>query len=307
MAAIEVAGLTKRYGETVANDDLHFSIDRGEIFGYLGPNGSGKTTTIRQLMGFQSPTEGTARVLGADIQDDPELREAKRRIGFLPGEPGFNGAVTGQAFLDYQARLKGDSRREELLELFEPPLDRKIREYSTGNKQMLGIVQTFMHDPELVVMDEPTAGLDPLKQEAFNEFLRAERDDGTTVFFSSHVLSEVRRVCDRVGIIRNGRLVAVESVSDLLERGGKRVRVHTETPLSVDDLGIDGVVDVETTGHQTQFTFTGDYDDLLAALATHRIVDIEIDEPPIEEIFMHFYGDTAGGNNEASEEDGDAA
>jgi len=290
MAAIEVRNLTKTYGETVANDRLEFSIERGEIFGYLGPNGSGKSTTIRQLMGFQTPTDGTATVLGADVRDARAHREVRGRIGFLPADLAFDDGVTGAAFLDYQGHLKGDSRRAELLELFRPPLDRKIREYSTGNKQMLGIVQAFMHDPDLIVMDEPTSGLDPLKQEEFNRFLRGERDDGKTVFFSSHVLGEVRRVCDRVGIIRDGRLVTVENVEDLLTRSGKRVRVHTENPLTVDDIGLDGVVDFESEGRQVQFTFTGDYNELFAELASHRVIDVEIDEPPIEEVFMHFYG-----------------
>jgi ABC-2 type transport system ATP-binding protein len=291
MAAIEVRGLTKRYGDTLANDHLDFDIESGEIFGYLGPNGAGKSTTIRQLMGFQSPSEGTATVLGTDVRDAADFRETRARLGFLPGEPAFSRSVTGREFLDYQAALKGDERREELLDLFTPPLDRLIREYSTGNKQMLGIVQAFMHDPDLLIMDEPTSGLDPLKQEAFNGFLREERDRGTTVFFSSHVLGEVRRVCDRVGIIRDGRLVTVEDVEELLARGGKRVRVHTERPLTVADLGIDGVVDFVAEGREAQFTFTGDYDALFAALAARRIVDIEIDEPPIEDVFMHFYGD----------------
>jgi ABC-2 type transport system ATP-binding protein len=290
MAVIEVQGLTKAYGDTLANDHLEFSIESGEIFGYLGPNGAGKSTTIRQLLGFQSPTEGTARIFGNDVRDDRALREAKARIGFLPGEPAFTPAVTGAEFLDYQAALKGDERRDELLDLFTPPLDRQIREYSTGNKQMLGIVQAFMHDPDLLIMDEPTSGLDPLKQEAFHGFLRDERDRGKTVFFSSHILGEVRRVCDRIGIIRDGRLVTVETVDDLLTRGGKQVRVHTAEPVTEADFDVDGVVGFEAEGRQAQFTFTGDYNDLFVALSAHRLVDIEIDEPPIEEVFMHFYG-----------------
>jgi len=290
MATVEVRGLTKRYGDTLANDHLEFAVESGEIFGYLGPNGSGKSTTIRQLLGFHAPTEGTATVFGADVRDESALRGVKERIGFLPGEPAFDDSVTGAEFLDYHARLKGDARREELLGLFSPPLDRQIREYSTGNKQMLGIVQAFMHDPDLIVMDEPTSGLDPLKQEAFNRFLRSERDDGKTVFFSSHVLGEVRRVCDRVGIIRDGRLVTVESVEDLLRRGGKRVRVHTDEPLTESDLTLDGVVEFESEGREAQFTFTGDYDALFAELTSHHVIDVEIEEPPIEEVFMHFYG-----------------
>jgi ABC-2 type transport system ATP-binding protein len=292
MAAIEVSGLSKHYGEVVANDKLTFDVAAGEIFGYLGPNGAGKTTTIRTLLGFQAPTDGTARLLGHDIRDEDALVEAKADVGYLPGEPGLDEGVTGHAYLDYQASLKGDERRDELLELFDPPLSRPIREYSRGNKQMLGLVQAFMHDPDLVVMDEPTGGLDPLKQEAFNEFIRAERDRGTTVFFSSHILGEVRRVCDRVGIIREGELVALEDIDSLLERGGKRVRVHTPTSVNLELLGRDGVVDVEHFDDGVQFTFTGDYNDLVAVLADYDIVDLEIEEPPIEDVFMHFYGES---------------
>lgn len=291
MTTIEVEGLTKVYGETVANDDLEFSIEPGEIFGYLGPNGAGKSTTMRLLMGFQAPTEGTARIFGKDVRDERALQEVKGRIGFLPGDLTFNESVTGAEFLEYQSRLKGDPRRDELLELFTPPLERKIREYSSGNKQMLGIVQAFMHDPDLIIMDEPTSGLDPLKQERFNDFLREERDTGKTILFSSHVLGEVRRVCDRVGIIRDGSLITVENVEELLARGGKQVRIHMEEPLAEDELQLDGIVHFETEGHVARFTFTGDYNELFDALSTQEILDIEIEEPPIEEVFMHFYGE----------------
>jgi ABC-2 type transport system ATP-binding protein len=291
MAAIEVSGLTKTYGEVLANDDLTFSVREGEIFGYLGPNGAGKTTTIRTLMGFQSPTAGTARVLGRDVRQESELVAAKADIGYLPSDVGFDEGATGEEYLDLHASLKGDSRRGELLDLFEPPLSREIGNYSTGNRRMLGIVQAFMHDPDLVVMDEPTSGLDPLKQESFNRFLRGEADAGTTVFLSSHVLGEVRRICDRVGIIREGRLAALEGIEDLLNRGGKRVRVHTDPPLDLDTLDLEGVVDPEQVGRETQFTFTGSYDALLSTLGGYEVVDLEIDEPPIEDVFMHFYGE----------------
>jgi ABC-2 type transport system ATP-binding protein len=308
MSAIEISGLSKSYDGFVANDDLTFTVETGEVFGYLGPNGAGKSTTIRTLLGFLSPTTGSATLLGHDIRDARELRKAKARIGYLPGEPEFDRGVTGEEFLDYQADLKGDSRRDELLELFTPPLEKRIREYSTGNKQMLGIVQAFMHDPDLLIMDEPTSGLDPLKQETFNTFLREERDAGKTVFFSSHILGEVRRVCDRVGIIREGRLVAVEDVETLLERGGKRVHLHTAEPLDESDLALDGVVSFERVGREARFTFAGDYNDLLAALGEHDVVDLDVEEPPIEEVFMHFYGDattateTAGSTDRGDEE-----
>jgi ABC-2 type transport system ATP-binding protein len=292
--AIVVEDLTKAYGDVTANDSLSFEVRRGEIFGYLGPNGAGKSTTIRTLMGFQSPTDGTASILGYDVQDRRERRAAMADVGYLPGSPRFDEDVTGERYLDYLARLKGDSRRAELLELFDPPLSRKIREYSTGNRQMLGIVQAFMHDPELVLMDEPTSGLDPLKQERFHSFLRDEREAGKTMFLSSHVLSEVRRVCDRVGIIRDGRLVTVEAVDALLRRGGKRVTVHTTEPVTESALTVDGVVDLTLLDSGARFVFTGDYGELLAALSELSLVDVEIEEPPLEDVFMHYYGPEAG-------------
>ncbi|MFB6125134.1 MAG: ATP-binding cassette domain-containing protein [Halanaeroarchaeum sp.] len=290
VAPIEVDGLTKDFGETRAIDDLHFSVERGEIFGYLGPNGAGKSTTLRTLMGFIEPTEGTATVLGHDVRDEAALIEAKADVGYLPGDLNFDGSGTGEDFLAYQADLKGDERLEELKDLFHPPLERKIREYSTGNKQMLGIIQAFMHDPALLIMDEPTSGLDPLMQERLNTFLRDERDAGKTIVFSSHVLGEVRRVCDRVGIIRNGQIVALEDIDTLLRKGGKRVRVHTDEPIARADLALDGAIDFEQVGKDTHFTFTGDYNVLLRALSEYDLIDMEIEEPPLEDVFMHFYG-----------------
>ncbi|MFB6114066.1 MAG: ATP-binding cassette domain-containing protein [Halodesulfurarchaeum sp.] len=303
MAPIEIDGLTKDFGETRAIDDLVFSVRSGEIFGYLGPNGAGKTTTIRTLLGLLTPTTGTATVLGADVREDKALNEAKRSIGYLPSGINFDTGVTGNTFLEYQASLKGDSKLDEMTDLFSPPLDRKIREYSSGNRQMLGIIQTFMHDPRLVIMDEPTSGLDPLMQERLNSFLRRERDEGVTILFSSHILGEVRRVCDRVGIIRNGSIVALEDIDSLLEKGGKRVRIHTEEPLDPTEFDIEGVIDVEQVGRQAQFTFTGDYNLLLERLANYTLVDMEVDEPPLEDVFMHFYGDRdfAGKNGNGSD------
>ncbi|WP_247003411.1 ABC transporter ATP-binding protein [Halosolutus gelatinilyticus] len=290
MAVIEVADLTKDYGSVLGVDSLSFEVEEGEVFGFLGPNGAGKTTTIRTLLGLLAPTSGTATVLGADVRDEAALLEAKRRVGYLPAHLGFDEDVTGDRVLDYHASIKGDSRRDELLEIFTPPVDRPIREYSTGNERMLGIVQAFMHDPDLVIMDEPTSGLDPLKQEAFNEFIRAERERGTTIFFSSHVLSEVRRICDRVGILREGRLVGLEDVETLLDQGGKRVRVQTTDEVGAALTDLEGVFDVSTFAEGVQFTYAGDYNTLLRALASHDVVDVEISEPALEDVFMHYYG-----------------
>jgi ABC-2 type transport system ATP-binding protein len=331
MAAIEVDGLTKDYGEVLANDDLTFEVAEGEVFGYLGPNGAGKTTTIRTLMGFQSPTAGSATVLGHDVADESALIAARRRIGFLPSNPAFDEGVTGREILDLHASIKGGERREELLDVFDPPLDRKVRAYSTGNVQKLGLVQAFMHDPDLVVMDEPTSGLDPLMQREFNEFVDAEKAEGMTVFLSSHVLSEVRRVCDRVGVLRAGRLVTTERIEDLLDRTGKFVRVRVAGDVSPGAFELDGAHDVAcsttdggqrgddgreadraaaSNGGGTQsseatdatdaadpvtectFTFTGDVNDLLALLGEYTVIDLDVEEAPLEEVFMRFYGDT---------------
>ena len=300
MGAIELEGLTKHYGAVVGIDDLAFSVEGGEIFGFLGPNGAGKTTAIRTLLGLLSPTSGTARVLGADVRDEGALVEARRRVGYLPADLGFDEGATGEQILDLHGRIKGDSRREALLARFDPPIERPIREYSTGNEQMLGIVQAFMHDPDLVIMDEPTSGLDPLKQERFHEFLAEESARGTTVFFSSHVLSEVRQVCDRVGILRDGRLAALEDVETLLSRGGKRVRIRVEGSLDPTDLALPGAFDAESVGDALAFTYAGEYDALLSRLAELDVIDVEIGEPPLEDVFMHYYGEEGETDDEGS-------
>ncbi|WP_128906500.1 ABC transporter ATP-binding protein [Halorubrum amylolyticum] len=301
-----VEELTKDYGSVVANDAVSFTVNEGEVFGFLGPNGAGKSTTIRMLLGLLKPTSGTAQVLGADIRDEAALTDAKRRIGYLPAHLGFEERVTGETVLDYHGEMKGDRRRDEMLELFTPPIERPIREYSTGNRRMLGLVQAFMHDPDLVIMDEPTAGLDPLKQEAFNEFIRDERERGTTVFFSSHVLSEVRRVCDRVGILRAGSLVELENVEALLHRSGKHVRVHAGDAAVAAITALDGVVGPERFAEGVQFIYAGDVNALLRELATHDIRDVEIGEPPIEDVFTHYYGSEEGADGgDRSEETGD--
>ena len=302
MSAIEVDGLTKDYGSVLGVDSLSFAVEEGEIFGFLGPNGAGKTTLIRTLLGLIAPTEGTATVLDADVRDEGALIEAKRRIGYLPAHLGFDEEVTGERVLDYHASIKGDRRRDELLDVFTPPIERPIREYSTGNERMLGIVQAFMHDPDLVIMDEPTAGLDPLKQEEFNEFIRGERKRGTTVFFSSHVLSEVRRVCDRVGILRDGRLVGLEAVETLIDQGGKRVHVRTSDGENSNFADLDGAFDVTTVGEEVQFTYAGNYNALLRELASHDVLDVDISEPALEDVFMHYYGTDATGRSAAPEE-----
>lgn len=290
MSVIEIAELTKRYGDIVANDRVTFDVESGEIFGYLGPNGAGKTTTIRLLLGLIKPTDGTAQVLGADIRDRRALTSVKRDIGYLPDTLGFDERLTGEQVLDYFARMRGDERREEMLELFTPPLDRKVEEYSAGNRRMLGIVQAFMHDPELVIMDEPTAGLDPLKQDRLHLFLQEECDNGKTIFFSSHILSEVQRIADRVGIIRDGEIVTLEDIETLLKRSGKQAWVHFTEPVDEDVFLTEHMLEPEITDNAIRFTYTGEVQTLLEHLVKFDVDDIDIGDPQLDEIFKHYYG-----------------
>lgn len=291
MTVIECRELTKYYGDVRGIDSLSLSVDEGEAFGFLGPNGAGKTTTIRTLLGLQSPTGGTATLLGADVRDAAELREARRRVGYLAADPGLDEDATGNRLIRLYARLRGDTRSDELVDRFDVPVDRSVGEYSRGNRQKLAIVLAFMHEPDLVVMDEPTSGIDPLMQERFYEFLDEEQERGVTLFVSSHILSEVRRVCDRIGVIRNGRFVTVESVADLLDRAGKRVRLRVTGELDPADFAFDGVHDLSV-GETTTFTLTGRYDALIDALDGYHVKDLEIEEAPLEEVFVRFYNDS---------------
>jgi ABC-2 type transport system ATP-binding protein len=297
MGVIEIESLTKRYGDLTAVDDLTFEVADGEVFGFLGPNGAGKTTAIRTLLGMQAPTAGSVRIDGHDTTDEAQRLDALADTGFLPSNPQFDQQATGREILDLHESIKGGSRRDELLDLFDPPLDREIRAYSTGNVQKLGLVQAFMHDPDVVVMDEPTSGLDPLLVARFNDFVRAERERGVTVLFSSHVLSEVRRVCDRVAVIRDGALVAVEDVQTLLARSGKVVRARADGSLPDDAFDIPGVADrtVEADGDATRvsFTYTGSVDALVDELDRYPLLELDVEEAPLEDVFLQFYGGEA--------------
>lgn len=294
--AVETEGLTKFYGPIRGLEDLDLRVERGEIFGFLGPNGAGKTTTVRLLLGFLRPTRGQARLLGLDIERF--AMEIRRRVGYLPAEMGFYDGLTGQAYLDYMARFKGNDVRPrqrslvEALEL-ERDLGRRIREYSRGMKQKLGLVQALQCEPELVIMDEPSVGLDPLMQLRLYDLLRAEARAGRTVFFSSHNLPEVERLCNRAGILREGRLVAVEDVQALR---GVRVRIFhvlfaQDPPAS---LGLSGAVEAERRGRQVTYSVVGgEVDAFVKALAAYRVEELSSVEATLEEVFLRFYGEAA--------------
>ena len=294
MSAIETRGLSKRYGrsgEALALDDLTIDVVEGEIFGFLGPNGAGKSTTIRLLLGFLHPTAGSGSVLGLDmIRDSVEIR---RRAGYLPGGIAFWDGSTGERLLDELAALSGRPpvRRADLadrLELSERTLRRRVRDYSRGMRQKLGIIQALQHDPELAILDEPTEGLDPLMQRAFYDILDDLRAAGRTIFFSSHVLSEVERVCDRVAIVRAGRLVALEEVPALLARRKRNVELRLTGPAPSLE-GVAGVSEVRVGEGRLTCRLEGDVGPFLAAIAGAPIHDLTIEPSSLEEAFLEFY------------------
>jgi ABC-2 type transport system ATP-binding protein len=290
---ISTRGLTKHYGPIAALEDLTLDVHAGEIFGFLGPNGAGKSTTIRTLLGFLHPTVGSARVLGMDIAS--ESVEVRRRTGYLPGGVALYDSMTGEQVLEYLARLQGRGahRRSELTERLQMPavdLRRKVRDYSRGMRQKIGVIQALQHDPELAILDEPSEGLDPLMQQAFYAILADFRAEGRTVFFSSHVLSEVERVCDRVGIIRHGRLMAVHEVRELLARRRRKVSIQWRGA-APDPGTLPGLEDVSVDGDRLFGTLHGEVAEFVRAIASPSLEDLTIEPASLEEAFLEYYAD----------------
>ncbi|QKJ21051.1 ABC transporter ATP-binding protein [Microbacterium hominis] len=307
-AAVAVVDLRKRYGRHVGLDGVTLSIPRGTVFGLIGPNGAGKTTTLRLLLDIIRPTSGTARVLGIDPRSGgPALR---RRIGYLPGELRLEGRVTGRRLLEFYARVSGPmapGRIAELAERLDLDLGRPVRTLSKGNKQKVGLVQAFMHEPELLVLDEPTSGLDPLVQREVHALIREARDAGRTVLLSSHVLSEVEHAADEVAVLAGGRIVAQGDVGSLRVRAVRRVRagVGDVDAAQVRSLlaAVPGIRDLEVAEHsgavRVVAELEGDINGLVAVLATMRLTDLELVEPDLEESVLRLYGDTSGEDADA--------
>ena len=293
MAVIETRGLTKFYGDHRGIEDVTMSVGAGEVFGFLGPNGAGKTTTIRTLLDFLHPTAGSARIFGLDSR--AESVAIHGRLGNLPGDFGFGKTATGEEAIRLMARVRGVDdlgRAKRLAERFRADLARPLGKLSRGNRQKIGLILAVFHKPDLLIFDEPTSGLDPLMQEEFMALVREERDRGCSVFLSSHELDEVERVCDRVGIIREGKLVAVEEVDDLLGRTPRHASVQFADPPDLDELrALPGLEDVKTDGDAVTFRVVGSPDPLLKVLARHRVSDLEFERPSLEEVFLSYYGD----------------
>ncbi|MEX1280702.1 MAG: ABC transporter ATP-binding protein [Acidimicrobiia bacterium] len=295
--AIRTEGLTKHYGDVEALNDLDLEVAAGEVFGFLGPNGAGKTTMIRTILDLIRPTRGRAELLGLDSHHDAV--EIRRHIGYLPSDLAMYPRLTGRDTLRYFANLRGGvdwSYVEELATRLKADLSPKVGELSSGNRQKVGIIQAFMSRPRLLVMDEPSAGLDPLMQREFQKLMREVAADGRTVFLSSHTLSEVQAVADRVGVIREGNLVEVSRVADLRSKAIRTVELEFTEPVEAAVFeGIDGASDVRVANHHVVLSYEGPMADLLrVAAGRYELVDIASEEADLEEIFLTYYQDEVG-------------
>ena len=288
-------GLTKDYGGGRGLFDLGLEVETGDIFGFLGPNGAGKTTTIRLLMGMIRPTAGSASIFGLDCRR--QAAAVKRKVGYLPGELAQFGGLRGSEVVGYLGGLRGGYDRDlvrRIAERFDLDLGRRFREYSRGNKQKLGICVAFMHHPQLLILDEPTGGLDPLNQREFYRLVLEAKAGGATVFLSSHVLSEVERVCDRVAIIRHGRLVKVSEMDELHDIRMHRVEIRFAGTPPLDALrAVPGVEEVTFADGVVSFTLRGGFDPLLRAVGDTGVTNLISHEPSLEEIFLAYYEDDA--------------
>ena len=293
--AIRTQGLTKHYGTVEALIDLDLDVVPGEVFGFLGPNGAGKTTTIRTLLDEIRPTAGTASILGLDCRRDSVA--IRRRIGYVPGDLAMYPSLTGRDTLTYFANLRGGvdwAYVGELAERLGADLAKKVGDLSSGNRQKIGLIQAFMNRPDVLIMDEPSSGLDPLVQREFHTMMREVAAEGRTVFLSSHTLSEVQRVADRVGILRHGRLIALESVAEMRSKAIRQVVFEFGSPVdpAVFD-GVPGVRSVEATERRTVLSFDGKMAALLKIAEQHDVLDVTTEEADLEEIFLTYYRDEA--------------
>lgn len=293
-AVISTQDFTKTYGKNRGIHNVNLTVEQGEVFGFLGPNGAGKTTTIRTLLGFMHPTAGRAQIFGLDTESDSV--EIRAQVGNLPGEFTLEDRMTGEQLLKLFARIRGVvdlSYAHELAGRFGADLNRPMRRLSRGNKQKIGLIQAMFHRPPLLILDEPTGGLDPLVQEEFLRIIAEVRDEGRTVFFSSHNLPEVERVCDRVGVIREGKLVAVETTDTLLNKTFRHMSLTFDAPVDADGFkNLAGVEKFQHDGAKITFELHGDLDEVIKLAADHTLVDMDYERPSLEEIFLAYYDES---------------
>ena len=286
---IDIASLTKYYGKHKGIENVTFSVEEGEIFGFIGPNGAGKSTTIRTLLALIYPTSGSATIFGKDcIKFAPEIA---KEVGYLPSEVFYYDGMKVKELLNYAASFyKKDctARIKKLADRLELDLSRKIEDLSYGNKKKVGIIQGLLHEPKLIILDEPTSGLDPIMQQTFFELLRDENKAGASILFSSHILGEVQRMCNRVAIIKNGSIIELQKISELQKNTYKKCFISAERPLEQAMFG-DGVENFTSTGNDVHFLYNGNINDVVAKLGGIKLLDLSIEEPGLEEIFLHYY------------------
>jgi len=294
LSVIEINGLTKDYGNNKGIFDLSFRVEEGEVFGYLGPNGAGKTTTIRHLMGFVTPDKGNAYILGNDCIKETDI--IMKELGYLPAEMAFFDGMNGMDFLEFMAKMRGMSNtslRDKLIDMFDLNAKISIRKMSKGMKQKLGIVCAFMHDPKVLLLDEPTSGLDPLMQKIFAELILEEKSKGKTILMSSHIFEEIERTCDRVGIIKQGHLVAIENIKNLKEKRRRTYLITFDSPETAKEfMKKNHSANVEITGAVAKVTIMGNIAALIRELANFNVLDLDTERSSLEDVFMQYYGDS---------------
>lgn len=289
MNVIEIKNLTKHYGKARGIIDVNLNVQQGEVFGFIGPNGAGKSTTIRTLLGLIYPTSGSATIFGKSCIQNPEVR---KELGYLPSEVFYYDNMRVIDLLKYSASFYNKDctkRIQELAEIMDLDLKKKIDDLSFGNKKKVGIVQGLLHEPKLIILDEPTSGLDPLMQQRFFDLLEEENKKGATIFFSSHILSEVQKMCNRVAFIKDGKIIKLEKMSTLQENSYKKITIEAKSTLARELLNIDGVSSLELKGKEANFIYKGNINSIMKKISEIELRNVSINEPDLEEIFMHYY------------------
>ncbi len=292
---MKIRDLTKKYGDVIGIKDLDLDIYKGEIMGFLGPNGAGKTTTIRACLGLLNKTAGDVKIFGLDSHEDS--LEIYKRTGYLPGDFGMYNELKVKTILKFllsQSGVADETKMKRLAKRLELDMEKKYGNLSKGNKQKVGIVQAFMADQDLIIMDEPTTGLDPLMQQKFYRLLREERDDGKTIFMSSHILAEVEEVCDRVAIIRNGELQVIEKIDSLKEKMGKKLKIEFDDHVDTSIFNMEGVEDFEMDGKWATMIVTSNLDEVIKKISEQNIINMSLETFSLDQLFLTYYSD--GGN-----------